>query len=333
MGQDSKIEWTTHTFNPWRGCTKVSAGCANCYAEKLSYRNPGVLGIWGDNGTRVIASESAWKEPLKWDRAAKMAGERHRVFCASLADVFEDRPELVAPRVRLFHLISETPNLDWLLLTKRPENIHRFYGGQGVSRSWSESMPPNVWLGTSVENQAAAEERIPQLLAAPATVHFLSMEPLLGAVDLTDIGGPGHDHDALTGEYRDASVFRNTGGIDWVIVGGESGSHARPMHPQWVRSIRDQCVQAGVPFHFKQHGEWLAIDDLPLELTRKADTFKSISMLPNGLIDKQIDRAACQANGSLPSLIYRVGKTAGGRMLDDRTWDELPTLSEATSDA
>lgn len=144
MAENSKIEWTNHTFNPWRGCQKVSPGCQHCYAETLSKRNPAVLGEWGPNGKRVIASEAHWRLPLKWNKAAKLAGERHRVFCASLADVFEDRPELVAPRVRLFHLISETPNLDWLLLTKRPENIRRFWGDPETVRSWSESMPPNV---------------------------------------------------------------------------------------------------------------------------------------------------------------------------------------------
>src|SRR5262245_49606753 len=119
--ENSKIQWTDHTFNVWRGCEKVSPGCAHCYAETMSRRNPAVLGEWGKHGTRVIASEAMWREPLKWDRQARAAGVRKRVFCASLADVFEDRPELVAPRERLFRLIEDTPNLDWQLLTKRPE--------------------------------------------------------------------------------------------------------------------------------------------------------------------------------------------------------------------
>jgi protein gp37 len=275
------IEWTAtrradgtlapgFTFNPWRGCTKVSPGCTHCYAETLSHRNPKVLGIWGDNGTRVVASEAAWREPWKWDRAAGAAGERHRVFCASLADVFEDRPELVAPRVRLFHLINETPNLDWLLLTKRPENIRRFCGAPDVRRSWAESTPPNVWLGTSIENQATADERIPHLLKTPAAVRFLSCEPLLGPVDLmpwfqrgercrecgsTKLGtldpcGP----DWYAGL---PPLCTRCGGltespIHWVIVGGESGPKARPMHPAWARSLRDQCQAAGVSYFMKQ---------------------------------------------------------------------------------
>lgn len=194
-----KSNGVTIRFNPWRGCTKVSRGCANCYAEAGSKRNPAVLGVWGDAGTRVIASESYWRLPLKWDRQAAKAGERRRVFCASLADVFEDRPELVSPRQRLFRLIGDTPYLDWLLLTKRPENVLRMThdewcppvpghvsqnAGDGHSWKW----PSNVWLGVSVEDQQRADERIPILLQTPAAVRFLSCEPLLGPLDL--IGSP-----------------------------------------------------------------------------------------------------------------------------------------------
>lgn len=134
MAENSKIEWTHHTFNPWRGCTKVSEGCKFCYAETMSGRNPGTLGIWGPRGTRVVAAESYWRQPLKWDKAAEAAGEQHRVFCASLADVFEgpesmpasEWPKVQAARAQLFGFIEATPHLDWLLLTKRPQNIARF---------------------------------------------------------------------------------------------------------------------------------------------------------------------------------------------------------------
>lgn len=178
MATNSKIQWTHHTFNPWRGCTKVSDGCKNCYAETMSKRNPKVLGIWGENGTRVVASDSMWREPHKWNAAAEKAGERHRVFCASLADVCEDRPELVEPRSRLRLLIDQTPHLNWLLLTKRPENFGMLFWD---SRS---KWPSNVWAGTSCEDQKTADERIPHLLRAPAAVRFLSCEPLLGPIDL-----------------------------------------------------------------------------------------------------------------------------------------------------
>lgn len=255
--EDSKIQWTHHTFNPWRGCTKVSAGCANCYAETLSGRNPKTLGVWGPQGTRVVASDSAWREPRKWNRVAKEAGERHRVFCASLADVFEGRetmPEaswvaVEAARVRLFHLISETPRLDWLLLTKRPENVSRFRGGDGVPRSWPENMPPNVWLGVSVEDQAAANERIPHLLKIQATVRFLSCEPLLAPVDLWSAMRP------ILGTGAGGAVQMDIRhGIDWVIVGGESGPRARACNPTWIVDLVDQCQAAGVACFVKQLG-------------------------------------------------------------------------------
>jgi protein gp37 len=324
MGKDSSIEWTKHTFNPWRGCTKVSEGCRHCYAEVQSKRNLKVLGEWGPSGTRVVASESMWREPLKWDRAAREMGERHRVFCASLADVFEDwsgpllnasgerlfkccqcshswsadmadydptkrdrRPicqacgspgpnEMSMPDVRdrLFDLIRETEHLDWLLLTKRPQNIaaaldrqmtrhpfivHDSAAGPRCERwtTWKEigtspaKMWPNVWLGTSVENQQTADERIPHLLKVPAAVRFLSCEPLLGEVSLTD--RPWWDHRSEHAFYKAAFPGARPP-IDWVIVGGESGPGARPMDEGWARSIRNQCDGAGVAFFMKQMG-------------------------------------------------------------------------------
>jgi protein gp37 len=229
MGIDTGIQWCHHTFNPWRGCTKVSAGCANCYAETLSKRNPKVLGVWGDDGTRVIAAESYWRQPIAWDVAAEASGERRRVFCASLGDVFEDRTDLIAPRCRLWKLIEATPNLDWLLLTKRPENVEGALRSERIGK-W---LPGNVWLGVSVEHQAAAEERVPRLKAIPARVRFLSIEPLIAPIS-----------------FRMPELF----GIDWAIVGGESGPRARPFDLAWARSIRDQCRAAGVAFFLKQLG-------------------------------------------------------------------------------
>ena len=254
-----KFSGTTTRFNPWRGCTKVSAGCANCYAEAMSRRNPQTLDVWGDAGKRVIAGESCWRQPLKWDRAAARAVERHRVFCASLADVFEDRPELEAPRRRLWELIVATPHLDWLLLTKRPENISRMLGPRGINfyaREGPVPCPqPNVWLGVSVEDQARADERIPLLLRTPAAVRFLSCEPLLGPVDLSAVGllrwdvlhgwKPAHD-----GWPEGANTER----IDWCIVGGESGPGARQCDVGWVRGIVGQCKAAGVACFVKQLG-------------------------------------------------------------------------------
>lgn len=312
MGKDTKIEWATDTFNPWRGCTKVSEACRNCYAETQAKRNPGVLGIWGDKGTRVVASEATWREPLKWDREAKAAGVRRRVFCASMADVFEDwQSEMCdsrgrklywddyddwhtegAPstplvmqdvRRRMFGLAEVTKNLIYLLLTKRPENVRNM-----VPSSWLEAWPENVWIGTTVENQQAADERIPHLLRVPAKVRFLSCEPLLGPINLIP-------HRNANG----AVVISQGINADWVIAGGESGPHARPTHPDWFRSLRDQCQAAGVPFFFKQWGCWSPGKPPTMSLPMSCD------------IDGQ-------------TMWKWSSKSDAGRMLDGREWNDVP---------
>lgn len=270
MAENSAISWTTHSFNHVRGCTKVSPGCKFCYAEQFSGRNHATLGQWGPNGTRVVASESMWKQPLKWNRDAEKAGERHRVFCASLADVFEGRdtmPESAweavdAARNRLFALIEQTPHLDWLLLTKRPENIMemvppiwkmngdlRFRNKDGEWYSAAKGgFPPNVWIGTSVENQETANERIPHLLQVPAKVRFLSMEPLLGFVSLTkDYRYP----QGFTGQ-RVNNVVSGLREIEWVILGGESGPNRREMDMIAARTIIEQCKVFQTPIWVKQ---------------------------------------------------------------------------------
>lgn len=281
MGADSKIEWTHHTFNPWRGCTHVSPGCEHCYAEALAKRNPSTLGTWGAGGTRVVAAEAYWRQPLRWDAAASAAGERHRVFCASLADVFEDRPELDQPRARLFALISATPHLDWLLLTKRPAVAHAMLtdrgdgsllfamddvrGGGAGDFAWPLQ---NLWLGTSVEDQRRADSRVPILLECPAAVHFLSCEPLLGPVELAawlpHVVMRRSEAERLTAEEHAAIRLVATAAsrkawpdlprIDWLIAGGESGPGARPMDLAWARSLVEQGRAAGVPVFVKQLG-------------------------------------------------------------------------------
>lgn len=317
--KNSKIEWTHHTFNPWRGCTKVSPGCANCYAEKLSKRNPAQLGVWGDKGTRIVAAESYWKQPHRWNRDAFVAGERHRVFCASLADVFEDRPELVAPRGRLIQLIDQTPHLDWLLLTKRPENVMRLIKeameaiGPDVMTSPSGILNylPHLRIGTSIENQEAADKRLPELIKIPAAGYFLSCEPLLGNVDLR-----------LTVKFCGGSeVPKDITRKMWVIAGGESGGGARPMNPEWPRSLRDQCQAAGLPFHFKQWGEW-APDDFSY-VTESGKT------PPRCWIYQDGRTLSSRGNGATVQMM-RVGKEKAGRMLDGREWTEFPTATEAT---
>lgn len=264
MGKATSIAWTDHTFNPWWGCEKVSAGCANCYAETFSKRVG--QGVWGKDAPRRFFGEKHWREPLKWDRDALEGGVRRRVFCASMADVFEDRPDLVEQRSRLFGLIQNTQSLDWLLLTKRPENIARLMPGWATPLA--EIVWPNVWLGTSVENQEQANARIPHLLEVPAMVRFLSCEPLLGPVDVSGFMWPVHDRwpsqyrtasearadGAVVTRHRQGVVWAGTPFVKWVIAGGESGPGARPCDVAWIRSLRDQCRDAGTAFFCKQLG-------------------------------------------------------------------------------
>lgn len=235
MAKNSHIEWTHHTFNPWWGCKKVSAACDNCYAELWAKRTGHRL--WGSDAPRRFFGEGHWREPLRWNEDAGRIRQRHRVFCASMADVFERRNDLTEQRERLWELIQRTPNLDWLLLTKRPQNIAAF-------APWSEDWPDNVWIGTSVENQTIAEKRLPFLLRIPAKIRFVSCEPLLGPLDL---------HRWFTRRLSHT--------IDWVIVGGESGHNSRPMHPDWAAALLHQCESFNVPFLFKQWGHWAPADD------------------------------------------------------------------------
>jgi protein gp37 len=231
MAKNSQIEWTHHTFNPWWGCTKVSPACDHCYAEQWAKRMGKEL--WGAHAPRRFFSDKHWSEPLVWNEEAQNDRERKRVFCASMADVFERRAELNDYRQKLWEVIKATPWLDWLLLTKRPQNI-------GMMVPWNNDWPENIWLGTTVENQFWAETRLRFLLKHPAKVRFLSCEPLLGPLNL----GPWLKNDAL---YP----------INWVIAGGESGHNARPMHPDWPKELLNQCQAADVAFHFKQWGHWV----------------------------------------------------------------------------
>ncbi len=320
MAENTKIQWATHTFNPWRGCAKIAEGCANCYADAQSKRNPGTLGVWGPDGTRVLASESMWRSPVKWDLEAgrqrdnwpygggKDKGDyvRPRVFCASLADVFEDWPGIMRgskggylhhadkwqrrdgslyveisdiaigksrvtlddARARLFALIDATPNLDWLLLTKRPENVRNMWLDERHYRPTGHR--PNVWLGTSIACQEDADRNIPELLTCRdlAAKLFVSAEPLVGPVDLSRVDLRSDLPVASNWEAKDVvrRTFESYGptherrsdrtghGVDWVIVGGESGPHARPCNVDWVRSIVRQCKDAEVACFVKQLG-------------------------------------------------------------------------------
>jgi protein gp37 len=221
MAEQTNIAWTDHTFNIAWGCEKISDGCTHCYADGFDRRTVG--DHWGPNATRRTFGEKHWREPLKWNEQAQQEGRRHRVFCSPMTDVFLDDPTIARELVKLWALIKQTPCLDWQLLTKRPERIR-----ECLPANWGDGWP-NVWLGTSVENRKHGVPRIAILREIPATIRFLICEPLLedlGEIDLR--------------------------GIDWVIVGGESGPRFRPMDHAWARSILRQCREQHVAFFFKQ---------------------------------------------------------------------------------
>lgn len=227
MGTETKIAWCDHTFNGWIGCARISPACENCYAEALNDRYK--WAEWGPHGTRHVTSRANWMLPKRWNAEAAAAGVRRRVFCASLADVCEDRPELVAPRAKLYALTEATPSLIWLMLTKRPDAADRLWA-QAAGRQ-NDVWGPNVHIGTTVEDRRWGVPRIEILRSVPAVSRFLSCEPLLedlGDLDLT--------------------------GIHQVIVGGESGSGARVFGLPWARRIRDQCREQSVAFFCKQLG-------------------------------------------------------------------------------
>jgi len=249
MAEETGIEWCDSTFNPWMGCTKLSPACDHCYAEKL------VVGrfkrdVWGPGKPRVRTSAANWKLPLQWEREHEAFyrehGRNRRVFCASLADVFDNEVD-PAWRDDLFRLIAATPHLTWQLLTKRIGNaakmIFEAHADAVFNHSASAWPWANVWLGATICNQQEADRDIPKLLSVPAAKRFLSIEPMLGAIDIQrainrmpwQIGG------------GDAELH-------WVIAGGESGPHARPSHPDWFRSLAEQCRAAGVAFFMKQMG-------------------------------------------------------------------------------
>jgi protein gp37 len=246
VSEKTGIAWTDHTFNPWWGCVRVSPGCENCYAERDSKRYG--FGLWGPTSPRRFFGDKHWNEPLKWDRAAEKEGVRRRVFCASMADVFEDRRDLDEQRARLWHLIERTGSLDWLLLTKRPENAARL-----APAMWDAGWPSNVWAMVTAEDQQRADERIPLLLKIPARVRGVSYEPALGPVDFRPWLW-------RVGMHMDGTHDRER--IDWIIVGGESGPAmaARPFDVAWARTTAANCRRAGVAVFVKQLGSHVAWD-------------------------------------------------------------------------
>lgn len=221
MSEQTVIAWTDHTFNPWMGCTKVSAGCAHCYAETLTKNRMG-LSLWGPGSARQVTAPGNWAKVKTWDRAAKSLGESQRCFCASLCDVFEDHPTANATRPRLWDWIRAHKNLDWQILTKRPERI-----ADNLPEDWGDGWD-HVWLGTSIEDNRVAD-RANYLRDVPAVVRFISYEPAIGPLDRL-----------------------NMEGLHWVIYGGESGSGYRPEDKDWARNMREKCLESGAAFFHKQ---------------------------------------------------------------------------------
>lgn len=295
MGANSKIEWTDHTFNPWIGCTKVSPGCTHCYAEtEAKYRG---WAIWGKGKTRMRTSPSTWKNPIQWNRQAQQERQRKRVFCASLADVFDAEidPEW---RSDLWEVVRNTPFLDWLLLTKRPEKITKM-----LPADWGDGWP-NVCLMTSVEDQLRSN-RVEILTSTPARFRALSVEPLLGPVKLKP-------------EWLKK--------LDWVIVGGESGGHARPMHPDWARALRDQCAAAKVKFLFKQWGCWTPDEKMANDNLVNASHFADATGVKPTVLGKMKvkERRQFQSESQGGTWIYHTAKETAGNKLDGHRHLENP---------
>lgn len=387
MAQNTSIEWTDATWNPIRGCTRVSAGCVNCYAEVMAARfsKPGQWGeglaeiVRGADGTvdhrwtgkMVRAPKKILTQPLRRKKP-------RRIFVNSTSDLFHEAvPDEWIDQV--FAVMALTPQHTFQVLTKRPERMREYLSKQapdgthtrfahifgagsraGFWRANGESFQwplPNVWLGVSAEDQATADARIPQLLATPAAIRFVSAEPLLGPVELDgaccgesaltsecwgectwcDDGRPGL-HNCWKGRQTNAEFLAGRSGLDWVIVGGESGPGARPMHPDWVRSLRDQCQAAGVPFFFKQWGEWrpafsaseagaypILANNRPWAAKTDAERnhvfMSGVFRMPHQ-VESLIDGVGEYAH--LNCAVVKVGKAKAGRLLDGCEWNEFP---------
>lgn len=270
--KDSRISWTDHTFNPWWGCEKISPACDHCYAEGFAKR----VGhqVWGKDAPRRIFGSGHWVEPRRWDHVAARRGRPALVFCASMADVFEDRPELLQPRRRLWDLVEQTPNLRWMLLTKRPENAEAM-----LPEAWLREPRENVWLGVTAENQRRADERIPVLLSLPSVVHWVSAEPLLEPVSFWRYRTVPKGSRMTAGGYLK--------GLDWIVAGGESGPHARETERIWLEGVAHQCRSLGIRFHMKQAGVVLA-----KTLKLKSREGRELGELPEALRVREFPLAA-----------------------------------------
>jgi len=300
MGQDSKISWTTHTWNPWWGCTKIdgSPACEHCYAETFSRRvgfsdlpTASKFPIWGAQAQRRFFGDKHWNEPLKWNEAAASRYTLEYVFCASMADWAEGRPDQQESLQRLWDLQSRTPWLVWLMLTKRPQLISKLCAAgsdEGASRRWH---------GVTAETQKWLDIRWPHLKEVFSPVKWLSMEPLFENIRLPQ-------------------DFLDLGNRAGVIVGGESGRQARPMHPDFARYLRDQCAEAGVPFHFKQWGEWA-----PGEMVADQKRYPTMNYF-DGKWSRCSDDWMTEEDGG--PIMYRLGTDKTGHLIDGVEWHQFP---------
>lgn len=387
MADKSKIEWTDATWNPITGCTVVDEGCRNCYAAHLITSWPAI----GNHPSRKgLARKNAdgvakWlDQPLRWKKP-------RRIFVFAHGDLFhESVPDEWIDQV--FAAMALAPQHTFQVLTKRPDRMRAYLkkasllDDQGFpaedirirvtswtqTPSWRQRHPgiaktvplrkfcqqvkwplPHLWLGTSISDQASADLRIPELLATPAAIRFISAEPLLGPVNLTDLTRPAgmgtHHYSALDCDVDKADDQDFKGAtIDWVIAGGESGPNARPMHPDWARSLRDQCAEAGVPFHFKQWGEFLPLDQTKLGLdddyyhpapARDLEASRRCKhdslclsadgrAIPLGVAGGYHTAATAAFTHTRDMSMFRIGKSRAGRLLDGREWNEFPGVAK-----
>lgn len=316
MGDKTKIEWTEATWNPIRGCTRVSEGCRNCYAERVAARFSGPGEAYEGLAKLVTIDkmghkEARWtgqvryvtehlRDPLRWKRP-------RMIFVNSMSDLFHEKvhDEWIED---IWDVMLKAKQHTFQILTKRPGRMLEWVSNWKFTIG-KYSVLPNVWLGVSVEDQSTADERIPILLETQAAIRWVSYEPALGPVDFR--GLLGGSFDALTGMER--TGFNTEAKLDWIVCGGESGPGARPMHPDWARSARDQCVAAGIPFFMKQWGEWVAPE-------------QNICALHNGGEHGYVSDGFEHSKGcpNAKQFVVRMGKKAAGRLLDGQTWSQYP---------
>ena len=313
----TKIEWADKVWNPVTGCTKISPGCENCYAERMSKRLKGRFGYPSDDPFRVTLHRDKLEQPIHWKKP-------QQIFVCSMGDLFHEDVQFSWARA-VFRIMLQASHHTYMVLTKRPEKMKRFFADLMHHDDFgSMGNLDHVWLGVTAENQGMADKRIPILLQIPAAVRFVSVEPMLRRVVLDPFMEGSCLHCYGQGEIGPNEDCPNCSGtgegskLDLVICGGESGPGARPMHPDWARSLRDQCVEAGIPYFFKGRGEW---KEIPKSSKR-----------PERIPKKNIIKFSLSGNDIIPdpliypyeTVMHKVGKKASGRLLDGRTWNQFP---------